>query len=206
MQNSGYQGDMRFAVLGNSLALGMGAYDPRATLAARVVAALERLEPVVLTNLAVAGATIGDVHSRQVPRLPADTDLVLILVGANDVFQGMSAARVTDAYGDLLRAVAAAAPHAKIVACGIPDVAVAPAIPISYRASASALARDLNEAIRTAARRQGNAFVDLFASTAPRAVDVSFFSDDGFHPSAEGYARLAELVIPVVLAVMRAAA
>jgi lysophospholipase L1-like esterase len=189
---------IRMTVLGDSLALGTGATDPANAFAFRVYRALLAERPgSEVTNDAIGGSRVADVTRLQVPLLAADADLVLVIVGGNDVVRRTPAKEFAADYSRLLAAARARAPHAALVACGVPDVARSPLFADSY-AKTEALALADDRAVRAAARAQRAAFVDLFTLTQTRGRNPDFFSADDFHPSDAGYAQLESVTLPVV--------
>jgi lysophospholipase L1-like esterase len=190
---------LRMTVLGDSLAFGTGASDPKNALAFRVYRAILAQRPgSEVTNDAIGGTRAADVTRLEVPQVEARTDLVLVIVGGNDVVRRTSPGEFATDYGRLLAAIRARAPHAVIVACGVPDVARSPLFADSY-ATTETLARTDDAAVRAATRTYGAAYVDLFSATKAEGTNPDFFSSDDFHPSDAGYAQLARVALPVVL-------
>jgi len=186
-------------VLGDSLALGTGASDPANAFAFRIYRALLAARPgTEVTNDAIGGSRVADVTRLQVQELDPRADLVLLIVGGNDVVRRTPAKQFASDYATLLAAVRTRAPHAVIVACGVPDVARSPLFADSY-AKTEALARSDDLAVRANARTYGAAYVDLFTMTRSRGTNPDFFSADDFHPSDAGYAQLEQVTLPVVL-------
>jgi len=194
---------LRMSVLGDSLALGTGASDPTNAVAFRIYRALLAERPgSEVTNEAIGGSRVADVTRLQVPALDPRADLVLVIVGGNDVVRRTSAKQFANDYARLLDAVRRRAPHAAIVACGVPDVARSPLFADSYRKT-EALARADDSAVRVAARANGAAFADLFSLTRARGTNADFFSADDFHPSDTGYAQLESATLPAVRRALR---
>jgi lysophospholipase L1-like esterase len=190
---------LRIAVLGDSLALGTGASDPANGLTFRIYRALAADRPgSEITNVAIGGTRVTDVRRLEVGLLdPHATELVLLVVGGNDVVRRTPAVTFAREYRSLLAAIRARVPRATVVAFGVPDVARSPLFADS-RAKTEALSRADDAAVREAASASGAAFVDLFDYTSRQATSHEFFSSDDFHPSDSGYARLAAFALPVV--------
>jgi lysophospholipase L1-like esterase len=186
-------------VLGDSLALGTGASDPANGFAFRIYRAILATRPgSEVTNDAIGGSRVADVTRLQVPELDPRADLVLLIVGGNDVVRRTSPRQFESDYAHLLAAVRARAPHAALVACGVPDVARSPLFADSY-AKTEALARADDRAVRANAQTYGAAYVDLFTMTRARGRNPDFFSADDFHPSDAGYAQLERVTLPLVV-------
>lgn len=84
----------RIAMLGDSLTAGYG-LRPSEALPVRLQAALARLGvPAVVVNAGVSGDTTADGRRRADRVIPADTELCLVALGANDMMQGVPADRI----------------------------------------------------------------------------------------------------------------
>ncbi len=195
---------LRMVVLGDSLAVGTGASDPANGFAFRVYRSIARERPgSEVTNRAIGGSRASDVKRLQVATLdPRATDLVLLVAGGNDVVRKTPAGTFARDYDALLAAIRRRVPRAVVVVCGVPDVARSPLF-ADTAAKTEALARADDAAVRAAAARDGDAFVDLFASTRRAGTNAEFFSQDDFHPSDAGYAKLASATLPVVERALR---
>ena len=186
-------------VLGDSLAYGTGARDTSGGFAFRVYRTIERQRPgSEITNTAIGGSTAADVLRLQVARLSErPADLVLLCVGGNDVVRGTSPAAFGATYRMLVEAILARAPHASLVALGVPDISISPLFG-DRPALVRALANADDRAARAAVRAAGGRYVDLFAFTHRQRDPATFLSEDRFHPSDAGHAAIAALVLPVV--------
>jgi acyl-CoA thioesterase-1 len=193
---------VQVAVLGDSLALGVGASDSANGFAfllyKRVLA--QRAGSQV-TNFAISGATTADAVRLEVPRLKtADRpDIVIVAVGANDVIRGHSPAQFAHDYRALVDGLRRAAPRARIVLFNVPDVGVSPIFDVRMQIGLSQLAVIDNRTVDAEARRAGAAVVDFYMLTKGRANDTSrFLSSDQFHPSDAGHAAIAAFAWPTV--------
>jgi lysophospholipase L1-like esterase len=122
-------------------------------------------------------------------------NLVVIIAGVNDVYQGRSVDHVT-------RQLTAMYDRAR--AAGIPVVA-GTIIPYNTAtAEQNARMRVINEWIRGRAAADPNVdFVDTrAAAAAPADPDRLFDSPDDLHPSPAGYRRMADAIGPVLEAVL----
>ena len=146
---------------------------------------------VSLTQAACSGASTADVTGKQLGRLGADTDLVTLTVGANDLalvdafavcadprqeqacltrLAAVRTALATTLPAALTRtvsAVQAKAPRARLAVVGYPlpfeNVAECPAVPLprTARDAGDALLAGLNQALGAAAASAGGTFVDV---------------------------------------------
>ena len=127
--------------------------------------------------------------------LQASPDLVVVIAGVNDIYQG----RTADAVERELEGIYAAA-HA----AAIPVVAGSILPYNTASADENRRMHDLNRWIREyASRHAGVSFCDTRAAVAaPESPDRLGSSPDGLHPSPDGYKRMALALEPVVAAVL----
>ncbi len=188
---------LRFAVLGDSTAAGVGAGSVErsypALLAARLGDAGCRVE---LLGFGVSGARMADLPSKQAPRaVAAHPDLVLVALGGNDAthLTPLSALRRDLGAGlDLLEEAGA-----PVVVTGAPDMR-ARAFLEPLRTFMGWRGRRVSRAIRQVVQERKLTFVPLAERTARFFGEDpdSTFSEDLFHPGPEGYARWADAIYP----------
>ncbi|HSV66427.1 MAG TPA: SGNH/GDSL hydrolase family protein [Mycobacteriales bacterium] len=193
---------VRFAVLGDSSAAGLGVVHPIETPAVLVAAGLSEVagQPVRLTNVAAVGAK--SIHlAGQVERiLPTRPEVALILVGTNDV---KDRARPSEAVQHLAAAVTRLrAAGAQVVVGTCPDLGTIRPVAQPLRFLARIWSRQMAAAQTVAVIEAGGRTVSLGDVLGPEfaARPVEMFSADRFHPSAEGYAAAAAVVLPSVCA------
>lgn len=151
-------------------------------------------------NLAVNGFTSGDVLAVEVPRLvDLRTGFVTLLVGVNDVVQGVPEATYRANLELILDALERSVPIGRIVTVTTPDYTVTPAgadygEPDARRAG---IVR-LNAILEETARGRGVALVDIFDVSTRAASERSLVADDGLHPSGAQYALWVDRIAPVV--------
>ena len=184
--------------LGDSTGAGVGASSVETALPTNVVRGLKR--SVRLRVLAMSGARVVDVLREQVPLLAdLQPDVVVVGVGGNDVTHLTPRGMFEALYDNLLARITALGPGT-IVVMGIGDFGTVPRIPQPLRALTGWRGRRFDDVIRKAADRRGAAYVDLYAETGPAFGHdpTRFYSDDGFHPSDEGYRVWAEVILDVL--------
>ncbi len=199
---------VELVVLGDSTAAGVGSPSVEETLPAliaqRVADAVDREVHVV--GYGVSGARTDDVRSEQVPRLlDAGVDVVVIVIGSNDVTHVTPAWEMEERTRRLL-AAARARTGAPVVLGGIPQFRTVPALLQPLRAITGAYAGPLRRAQHRAVRAEGDGvrFVDIAAEASPRFVGVpESMSSDGFHPSEVGYGFWADALAPAVAELVR---
>jgi lysophospholipase L1-like esterase len=194
---------LRFAMIGDSSAAGLGVELPAQLLGVLLAGGLaeEAGRSVLLTTYAISGSTTRDLAA-QVDRALADGPTVaLVIIGANDVTDRLSvreSARLLGLQLDRLRAAGVA-----VVTGTCPDLGAIQPIPQPLRAIARAWSLLLARAQRVAVERAGCVAVSLAALLSPEffARPNDLFSPDRFHPNAAGYeAAAAVLLAPVCAA------
>lgn len=200
---------LRLAVFGDSTTSGVGvdrAEDSLPHLLAERIAGARR-RPVHVVSYGWSGARAGDLPAAQLPRalrplrasdtdpfLPS-TDVIVVVVGANDATHHTSRARFRRQLRQTLEQIRAAAPAAEVVLAGIPPLrgALPDVEPLIFLAEQ--WARVLRVVARDEAARVGIRYADL-AAELPRRIrgrrDV--LASDRFHPSAEGYRAWAGVI------------
>ena len=198
---------IRLAIVGDSLARGWGASDPRNTFASLVYADVRQKYPhTTLRNFGEPGATTDEIAATEVPHISADAcSLVVVIAGANDVQKLYTPGHFGASYAKLLKGVRTRLPHAALVVLGLPDVSLSPRIPWFLKPIESRLSRDANASIAAQARAYGAAFVPLYALSHKEAQrTTSLLSSDGIHPNDVGYHIMAGAAAPSVMLVLRA--
>ena len=188
-----------YAALGDSTGVGVGAREG----GGYVARLFERIKPErpdsKLINLCVSGATTEDVLRGQLqPAISARPTLVTLGIGINDLGHGLTPERFARNYEEIVRRLTTET-SARVVVTNVPDISFAPVIPPSERDATRRRIQLFNEKLETIARRYELSVVDVYSET-HRVIPThpEFFSDDGFHPSAEGYAYWADTMWPAV--------
>lgn len=186
----------RFAVIGDSVAMGMG--DPTegyvtATWGGRVAAALAReRDGVTYANLARHRAKAADIRDSQLgPALDLEPDLVAMIGGGNDCLfaEEFDIAPVKAAIDDIV--VALTDTGATVVTYEGPDFPRAFPDPAFEEFNRRLL--DLYAATREIARERGTVHVDLY--TEPWSGERYCFSADLQHPTMRAQALCASTTI-----------
>jgi len=191
-------GTLSFAMLGDSLAAGLGAETtdqlPGVMLAKGL--ADESGRPVRLTTHAVSGSRTSDLDEQVDVALIDPPELALVIIGGNDVTSkmriGTSAAVLAKQVRRMIRA------GTTVVVGTCPDLAIIQAIPQPLRAIASRWGLTLARAQRRELERLGGvATVSTAALLTPEFLrrPDELFSDDRFHPSGAGYEVAAEVLL-----------
>jgi lysophospholipase L1-like esterase len=194
---------------------------------------------VNLTNLGIPGAVIsrrlqnlgvqygrdavGNFIEQEAPFVTANTTLVTIFAGANDVNTIISAlgrgAGGTDragyinnqirAFGDdfttLLNIIREKTPSARLIALNLPNMAAMPflaGVALDRRQAAQMLSVGITRTVINPRISEGLLVIDLMCDA--RSYQPSTYSGDGFHPNDTGYAWMAAEVVAAATSNYRA--
>ena len=192
----------RYVALGDSYTIGTSVEASQRFPNQLVVAlAAAGLQLDLVANLWVNGYTSADLIRDELPALQGlRPEFVTVLIGVNDVVQGVPAEAYERNAGMILDAVVDCLPPERVVAVAIPDYTVTPAGADYGDPDDQHDAIVANNTImaRLAAAR-GIAFVDIFDLSMEAAADRSLVADDGLHPSGEQYRLWVERIAPVAL-------
>jgi len=197
---------MRYVALGDSYTIGTSVRrDER--WPDQLVAALGPDEPTLtlVANLGVNGYTSADLIHAELPALRRlEPEFATVLIGVNDVVQGVPLAVYDANVVTILETLVARLGPAGVATVAIPDYTVTPA------GADHGEPRRRHDAIgaanATMARRSaecGVAWIDTFDLSLRAAADRSLVADDGLHPSGAQYALWVERIAPVVAALIR---
>lgn len=185
---------LRYVAIGASDTVGAGVANP---LEEGWVSVLHDALPdgTSLLNLGVNGMRLDEALEQSVPvARDAQPDIVTVWLAANDLNGGVSLADYQRDLDLLLDGITGS--DARWVLVGnLPDLVT---LEVFGRRGGSpdAVRTELarwNEAIATEVAAHGATLVDLFAVSADYADHPEYVSADGGHPSAEGYAALAQI-------------
>jgi lysophospholipase L1-like esterase len=158
----------------------------------------------LVANLGVNGYTTADLIREELPAL-ADLEpgFVTLLIGVNDVVQGVSAATYERNVEMVLDALLGRVPADRIVTIAIPDYTVTPAgadygDPVTKRAAIVAS----NAAMARRSAERAIRYVDIFDISSGAVADRTRVASDGLHPSGAQYARWVGRIQPVVEALL----
>lgn len=142
-----------------------------------------------LTNLAVDGATVHEVLSKQLPAVAArKPDLVSVTVGINDIrrrdFDELS---FKADLGQLFEALAAT--QATLLTCTLPDLTVIMSLSQDLHEVVRERVRLASDIIREQAESYGAVCLDAWSL--PGATDPDLYAPDRLHPNSKGHQFIA---------------
>ena len=197
-------GAIVYVALGDSTGAGVGAKD--GGYVARLFKKIEERRPgSTLSNVCVSGATTEDLLRDQLQKgVALNPDLVTVGIGINDIGHGLTLEQFSKNYEEILSTLKDKT-HAQIVVANIPDVSSAPRIPSSMKSEYQRQIDQFSQRLEEIANRHGVPVFDVYSITKTELPShPEYFSNDGFHPSDEGYELWATHMWPTVAKVIGA--
>lgn len=195
-------GPVVYVALGDSTGYGVGARE--GGYVKRLFDRINERRPTsTLLNLCVSGATTDDVVRGQLDRaVELNPDLVTVGIGINDIGHGLTLEQFSKNYEKILSTLKEKT-HAQIVVTNLPDVSSAPRIPDSMRSTYQRQIDQFCQRLVEIAERYGVTIFDIYTITKNELPShPEYFSNDGFHPSDEGYELWATQMWPTVAKVI----
>ena len=196
---------LRYVALGDSYTIGTSV-EPSERWPDQLVAALGGRPPALelVANLGVNGYTSRDLIRDELPAMATLLpSFATVLIGVNDVVQGVPTAAYAANVEQILDTLLAALPADRIVTVAIPDYTVTPAgadYGDPHRQHDGIVAD--NAIMSRLATERNVAYVDTFDISLRAARDRSLVADDGLHPSGRQYTAWVERIQPVVAALV----
>lgn len=192
----------RYLALGDSYTIGTGATDESKNFPSLLAARVQAMTGVrvIVQNPAQNGYTTSDLIQRELPQVGERPDLVSVLIGANDIVQGLSQSRYRGALHIVYDFVARFQLQAGcVLAVSVPDFSRSPAA-AEFGAPADLRRRidAFNSIAREEAVHRGFTWVDLGEVSRSGLAEPGWLADDGLHPSDRQYAAWAEFIWPIV--------
>jgi len=194
---------LTLAMLGDSSAAGYGVHLDSETPGARLALGLSALagRPIRLHNVARVGAQSSELVGQVERVLEHRPEVAVIMIGANDVTHRVRATESVRGLTAALLELRAADVHVVVGTC--PDLGTVRPIAQPLRWLARRLSRTLAAAQAVAVVAAGGRAVSLGDILGPEfEASHEYFSEDRFHPSAIGYARAAEVLLPSAAAAL----
>ena len=194
---------VRYVALGDSYTIGTSVREEERWPNQLVARLAERRDPpplALVANLAVNGYTSQDVIDDELARLDRlDPGFVTLLVGVNDVVQGVPPDRYEENVRTIVADLLARLPATRVIAVSTPDYTVTPqgAAFGDPRAQSEGIRRN-NAILAEVCAENGIAFVDIHDISLEAASDRSLVARDGLHPSGAQYARWVDRIEPEV--------
>jgi acyl-CoA thioesterase I len=198
---------VRYVALGDSYTIGTGvAGEARWPEQLSASLALDGSQIELVANLGVNGYTSGDLIRQQLPRLDElDPELVSVLIGVNDVVQGVPEETYATNVAIILDDLLARLPASRILCVATPDYTVTPqGAAFGDPARQRARIERANEIMREACGERDVPFVaETFEISRAAETDPTLVAPDGLHPSAAQYTMWVDAIIPTVEEMLR---
>ncbi len=135
----------------------------------------------------------------------ANFDIVTLLIGVNDQYQGRDTANYRERFSELLKIAVDLARSQKthVFVLSIPDYSVAPFVAVSEKARVSMQIDQFNAINKEITLQNNITYVDITPSTRQAANDASLIANDGLHPSAKEYTVWANMLAPLIKKVLQ---
>jgi lysophospholipase L1-like esterase len=195
---------VKVALLGDSSAAGYGVDrvedTPGAQLASGLAVRADRR--VHLRSFAVVGAQSNHLAGQVDAALQTGVDLALVLIGVNDITHQVLPATSVRNLSEAVHRLRDEGVEVVVGTC--PDLGTIRPIPPPLKQLARLWSRRLAAAQTIAVVEEGGRTVSLGDILGPEfdAAPALFFGPDRFHPSADGYRALADVLLPSVLAAL----
>ena len=195
---SAQEGALRYVALGDSFTIGTSVSSAE-SWPSQLVARVPDLQ--LVANLGVNGYTSSDLIDEELPALAGlRPEFVTVLIGVNDVVQGVPEGVFQTNVGQILDALLALLPAERLLCVATPDYTVTPqggafGSPEQQRAEIVRFNRRLGELCE----ERGIGYVpEIFAISQAAATDRSLVAGDGLHPSGVQYGLWVDAIQPVV--------
>jgi lysophospholipase L1-like esterase len=198
---------LSYLALGDSYTIGQGVPEsdrwPVQLVSELRAAGLDVAEPMIIAR---TGWTTRDLLASIGMRYQGETyDIVSLLIGVNNQFQGRSIDEYSQEFEELLAfAISATGGRPeRVFVLSIPDWGYTPFAEGRNRAGISEAIDEFNAVNRAASLAAGVHYFDITPSSRPDPFDASLIAGDGLHPSGEMYALWVEQVLPTALEVLK---
>ena len=195
---------IKVALLGDSSAAGYGVDRVEETTGAQLASGLAEQADrrVYLRSFAVVGAMSSDLDAQIERALPTEPDVAVILIGANDVTHTVLPSASVRFLSEAVRRLHEAGVAVLVGTC--PDLGTIKPIAPPLKQVARSWSRRLAAAQTITVVEEGGRTVSLATILGPEfaAAPALLFGPDRFHPSADGYRSLAQVLLPSTLAAL----
>jgi lysophospholipase L1-like esterase len=191
---------IRFLALGDSYTIGEGV-DPAQRWPAQLTEALRDQGLGIEDPLIIArtGWTTGDLLAALAEADPQGPfDLVTLLIGVNNQYQGRDLATYRQEFHSLLGLAInlTGGDPSKVLVLSIPDWGVTPFAEGRERAQINLQIDQFNVINLEEAQAAGASYLDITPNSRQAADDLALLAPDGLHPSESMYATWVDLMLP----------
>jgi lysophospholipase L1-like esterase len=195
---------IKVALLGDSSAAGYGVERVTETTGAFLASGLAESADrrVHLRSYAVVGARSSDLVGQIDRAVPTEPHVAVILIGANDVTHSVLPSQSVRHLSEAVRRLRDAGVEVVVGTC--PDLGTIKPIAPPLKQVGRAWSHRLAAAQTIAVVEEGGRTVSLASILGPEfeAAPALLFGPDRFHPSADGYRRMVDTLLPSTLAAL----
>ena len=195
---------IKIALLGDSAAAGYGVERVVETTGALLASGIaEKADRRVhLRSYAFVGARSSDLIGQIARALPTEPHLAVVLIGVNDITHSVLPSQSVRHLSEAVRRLREAGVEVVVGTC--PDLGTVKPIAPPLKQVGRAWSHRLAAAQTIAVVEEGGRTVSLASVLGPEfeAAPTVLFGPDRFHPSAEGYRRLVDVLLPSTLAAL----
>ena len=195
---------IKVALLGDSAAAGYGVERVVETTGALLASGIaEKADRRVhLRSYAFVGARSSDLVGQIDRALPTEPHLAVVLIGVNDITHSVLPSQSVRHLSEAVRRLRDAGVEVVVGTC--PDLGTVKPIAPPLKQVGRAWSHRLAAAQTIAVVEEGGRTVSLASVLGPEfeAAPTILFGPDRFHPSAEGYRRLVDVLLPSTLAAL----
>ncbi len=191
---SGAGPDLSLMIIGDSSASGVGAPHQTMALSGQVLNVLEASYRVKWRVLARTGATTRSTLRLLRSQEPQKIDVVLVVLGVNDVTSQMPLYRLMACRAELYALLRSTWGAKRIIATGVPPIDRFPLLPNPLRWFLGLQARRFDHALEKQALSMG---VEYMPFDVPLTAEM--MAEDGFHPGPNAYHLLGRKVAAHIL-------
>ncbi len=157
----------------------------------------------LVANPAISGWTSEQAIQDELPTyLAAKPDFSTLLIGGNDVLQGVPLKTFRKNLTYLMDQMSLVTSTDRILVLTIPDAAITPAGK-KYGGGSEVVIKRFNQIIKEEAEARKMKVVDLFPLTKQMENNVFLVHTDNFHPSGLEYQRWVKQISPVALEMLK---
>lgn len=179
---------LTYVSLGDSLSTGVGSDDYKKTITYIFADNLSKKASVNFINLAISGATTSDLIDTQLNEaVELNPDYITLFIGTNDIHNLTSNKKFEENMNYILEKLTQET-KAKIIVFNLPYLGSDSLILLPYNLFFDIRTKEFNSILEKIYKDKNLTLIDLYTPTKEIfSKDKSFYSEDGFHPSSEGY-------------------
>lgn len=195
-----------YLALGDSYTIGQSVNEkerfPAQTVALLKQQGIKLADPVYI---ATTGWTTENLQAAIANSNPSAADVVSLLIGVNDQYQGKDTGGYAIRFSQLLDKAVQLAKGKKsnVFVLSIPDYSVTPFVSADQKARVSMQIDWFNSINKRITQASGISYTDITPSTREAATNPALIAGDQLHPSGLEYKKWAEMLTPKMKAVLQ---